>query len=180
MSFVSLRAKCPICSKSQNIRPLPQTTLRTLGTSSGYLDIVNNSLGYNHIVLFSPADSSKPVYITDGKWEVSDGVLGINEEKSLVYFTAANPTPYQRNIYSAPLPIPPKDIKPPTPSNPNPGPLLQSNTEANVTALTDTSTPSWYTASFSPKAGFYLLSYQGPLVPWQSVYRTDKSASGEP
>jgi dipeptidyl aminopeptidase len=37
------------------------------------------------------------------------------------------------------------------------------------TLLTDDSTPSSYSASFSPGAGFYLLHYAGPNVPWQRV-----------
>ena len=53
---------------------------------------MNNSLGYNHIVLFAPADASKPVYVTDGKWEVAEGILGVNEEKSLVYVSSVVPS----------------------------------------------------------------------------------------
>jgi len=37
------------------------------------------------------------------------------------------------------------------------------------TPLTDDSTVSSYSASFSPGAGFYLLDYAGPIVPWQRV-----------
>lgn len=40
-------------------------------------------------------------------------------------------------------------------------------------ALTDTSTLARYSASFSPGAGFYLLSYDGPNVPWQRVIKTN-------
>ena len=39
------------------------------------------------------------------------------------------------------------------------------------TALTDTSVASYYSASFSPQAGFYLLSYEGPSVPFQTVIK---------
>ena len=40
-------------------------------------------------------------------------------------------------------------------------------------ALTDTSSLGQYSASFSPGAGFYLLSYNGPNVPWQRVIKTN-------
>jgi dipeptidyl aminopeptidase len=40
------------------------------------------------------------------------------------------------------------------------------------TPLTDTSALGQYQASFSPGAGFYLLSYNGPNVPWQRVIKT--------
>ncbi|KAG2359215.1 dipeptidyl peptidase IV N-terminal region-domain-containing protein [Suillus spraguei] len=36
-------------------------------------------------------------------------------------------------------------------------------------SLTDESIPSSYSASFSPEAGFYLLNYNGPAVPWQRI-----------
>ena len=37
------------------------------------------------------------------------------------------------------------------------------------TALTDTSSPAYYDAGFSPEGGFYVLSYRGPHVPWQRI-----------
>lgn len=37
--------------------------------------------------------------------------------------------------------------------------------------VTDTSVPSYYSASFSPNAGFYLVSYEGPGVPYQKVIK---------
>lgn len=44
-----------------------------------------------------------------------------------------------------------------------------------ATALTEDETqlPSYYSASFSPQSGFYLLSYEGPNVPWQRLIRVD-------
>lgn len=39
------------------------------------------------------------------------------------------------------------------------------------TPVTDTSVASYYSASFSPSAGFYLLSYEGPGVPFQKVIK---------
>jgi hypothetical protein len=31
----------------------------------------------------------------------------------------------------------------------------------------------FYSASFSPKATYYLLNYNGPGIPWSSVYSTE-------
>ena len=42
---------------------------------------------------------------------------------------------------------------------------------AELTALTDTTSPGYYDASFSPEGGFYLLSYRRPHAPWQRVIR---------
>ena len=82
------------------------------------------------------------------------------------YFEAANPSSVGRNIFSIPLPLDSNlkftDVAP-TPK---------------LTALTDTSSLGKYSADFSPEAGFYLLSYDGPNVPWQRVIKTnDPSAS---
>jgi dipeptidyl aminopeptidase B len=33
----------------------------------------------------------------------------------------------------------------------------------------ETEAESYYGTDFSPKAGFYLLSYEGPGIPWQKV-----------
>lgn len=40
--------------------------------------------GYNHIALFSPADSSTPRFLTKGDWEVTGGIAGVNAKKGLV------------------------------------------------------------------------------------------------
>lgn len=71
------------------------------------------------------------------------------------YFEAANPSSIERHIYSVPIPT------------------IESPETVEPIALTDTLTPSWYDADFSPKAGFYVLSYNGPQVPYQKVLRTD-------
>jgi dipeptidyl aminopeptidase B len=76
------------------------------------------------------------------------------------YFEAASPSSIERNIYAIHLPA-------------------SAETEAisEPIALTDNSTISCYTASFSPGAGFYLLSYMGPGVPWQKVVQVGSKGS---
>ena len=77
------------------------------------------------------------------------------------YFRAASPTSIERNIYSVHVPI---DAHSVAVERPN--------------ALTDTSAPSYYSASFSPDAGFYLLSFEGPGVPYQKLIKVgDESGS---
>lgn len=41
--------------------------------------------------------------------------------------------------------------------------------------MTDVAQPSYHSASFSPQAGYYQLSYDGPLVPWQRVVNIGNS-----
>ncbi|KAH8104292.1 dipeptidyl aminopeptidase [Phellopilus nigrolimitatus] len=146
----------------QSITPLPPALVSSLSlNSSAYLDLVNNSAGYTHIALFSPADSGKPIYVTDGEWEVVDGVLGVDVQ-GIIYFAAAYPTSTQRTIFAAPIPSAASLS-------------IEESSTINLTALTDTDAPAWYEASFSPEAGYYLLGYRGPNVPWQSILKTGVS-----
>jgi dipeptidyl aminopeptidase len=50
----------------------------------GYLDIVPNKDGWNHIAHFARPDSSDPHWLTTGEWEVTDGISAVDEEKGLV------------------------------------------------------------------------------------------------
>lgn len=51
---------------------------------TGYLDIVPTPEGYNHIALFSPSNSSTPIFLTTGNWEVTDGILAVDAERGFV------------------------------------------------------------------------------------------------
>lgn len=79
---------------------------------------------------------------------------------NLRYFQAANPSAIERNIYSVPIPAS----------------ISVLETPAELNALTDPSEPNFYTASFSPEAGFYMLSYQGPNIPWQRIVQTNDAS----
>jgi dipeptidyl aminopeptidase len=135
----------------QTIYPLPEG-------HSGYLDVIPTPEGYNHIALFSPASSNKPRFLTSGDWEVTSGIQAIDMARALVYFEAAWPSSTERHVYSVPLPrSPSEDILEPT-------------------ALTDVKKASYYSSSFSPQAGFYLLSYLGPSTPWQRVVQVGNNS----
>ncbi|KAK7685763.1 hypothetical protein QCA50_011109 [Cerrena zonata] len=139
---------------AQNILPLT-SDLSSDGIPA-YLDIVPTKEGYNHIALFRPASNHTPQFLTEGKWEVTDTILAVDPRRNLIYFRAANPSSTERHIYSVPLPT------------------GNSYESAKPSALTDNASPGYYDANFSPKAGFYLLNYQGPSVPWQKVIQTEK------
>ncbi|KAH8093229.1 dipeptidyl aminopeptidase [Cristinia sonorae] len=142
--------------EKQAVHLLPPNLLTS--ADSGYLDIIPSKDGYNHIALFSPANNGTPQFLTSGEWEVTGKILGISTTDKLVYFQAANPSSVERHIYSVPLPT------------------SSSSTITEPKALTDASTPSMYDANFSPQAGFYLLSYNGPNIPWQTIYQTSNSS----
>ena len=79
------------------------------------------------------------------------------------YFLAANPSSIERQLYSVAIPSSAEDENE----------KEKDQDKVEPTALTDASKPSFYTVSFSPQAGFYILSYQGPGIPWQRVVQVD-------
>ncbi|KAG0077163.1 hypothetical protein BGZ90_007622 [Linnemannia elongata] len=109
----------------------------------GYLDIGNNN-GYNHIALYTPVDNPNPKWLTSGEWEVQS-MAAVNEQDGLVYYISTEKASTERHLYS----------------------VAMDTTERK--AMTDVSQQGYYTASFSTGAGYYLLSYRGPDVPWQKV-----------
>ncbi|CAG8254288.1 unnamed protein product [Penicillium olsonii] len=113
----------------------------------GYIDTVIHE-GYDHLAYFTPFDNPKPVMLTKGNWEVVKAPSAVNLDKGLVYFVATKEAPTQRHVYSVKLDG--SDLRP----------------------LTDTSAPGYFEVSFSDRAGYGLLSYKGPHVPWQAVINT--------
>ncbi|KAL0954070.1 hypothetical protein HGRIS_005220 [Hohenbuehelia grisea] len=136
-------------SNDQNIHPVPSSG------SDAYLDIVPTPEGYNHIALFSSANTTSPRFLTSGSWEVAGGISAVDTKKGLVYFLAANPSSIERHLYSVPLPT------------------INKVETVEPTPLTDITKQSSYGVDFSPEAGFYLLSYEGPSIPWQKVVQVD-------
>ena len=113
----------------------------------GYIDTVIHD-GYDHLAYFSPLDTSKPVMLTSGSWEVVNAPSAVDLTNNLVYFVATKEAPIQRQVYSVKL------------------------DGSELSPLSDTSAEGYYGASFSAGAGYALLSYQGPDIPWQKVIST--------
>lgn len=128
---------------------------------AGYLDVVPDAAGFNHIALFSPPDSAEPVFLTSGEWEVDGAIQAVDVQRGLVYFIAANPS-IERHLYSVPLP-----------SSVALAELRSSGKVEPATPLTDAAGHGFHSVSFSPFGGFYLLSYHGPSVPWQKLISVD-------
>ncbi|KAH9909265.1 dipeptidyl peptidase IV N-terminal region-domain-containing protein [Xylariomycetidae sp. FL2044] len=113
----------------------------------GYIDSVIHDNG-DHLAYFSPLDSDTPVMLTSGKWEVVDAPSAVDLKKNLVYFVATKESSIQRHIYS--VKFDGSDMQP----------------------LTDTTKEGYYDVSFSSKAGYALVTYQGPGIPTQKVVST--------
>lgn len=71
--------------QAQSIFPLVNTISTASVGHTAYLDILPTKEGFNHIALFSPADSSVPRWLTSGDWEVTGNILNVDHVKGLVY-----------------------------------------------------------------------------------------------
>ncbi|CDS01889.1 related to dipeptidyl aminopeptidase [Sporisorium scitamineum] len=141
---------------AQTIEPLSHHNL-SVG-STAYLDIVVSAEGYRHLAYYESAVSDRPIFLTQGRWEIAE-LKHVDAKRSRAYFIAARPTPALRNVYYVELPN-----------------WKQGSTEYTLkepVALTDVSKPGTYDVSFDPKGAYYVLNYQGPDVPYQKVVGVD-------
>ncbi|KUI66645.1 putative dipeptidyl-aminopeptidase B [Cytospora mali] len=113
----------------------------------GYIDTVIYD-DADHLAYFTPLDTSEPVMLTKGNWEVDNAPSAVDLKNNLVYFIATKESSIQRHVYSVKL------------------------DGTQLKAFTNTSQEAYYSASFSSGAGYVLLNYQGPNVPWQKVLST--------
>lgn len=119
------------------------------GTDS-YVDMSDES-GWNHLYLY-PVNSSTPTAITKGDWEVTS-ILNINSKTKKVYYQSTERDSTERHIYSVNL------------------------DGTNKQAIVDDTKPGYWTASFSAGNSFYILSYNGPSLPFQTLYSTNSSST---
>lgn len=113
----------------------------------GYVDTVTHGFG-DHLAYFSPLDNPEPLMLTSGDWEVVKAPSAVDLENNLVYFVSTREASTQRHVYSV---------------------GLDGEGLANVT---DTSEEAYFAASFSSGAGYALLNYKGPDIPWHKVVST--------
>lgn len=113
----------------------------------GYVDTVIHGFG-DHLAYFTPLDNPEPLMLTSGDWEVVKAPSAVDLENNLVYFLSTQESSIQRHVYSV---------------------GLDGEGLANVT---DTSQQAYFGASFSSGAGYVLLNYQGPDIPWHKVVST--------
>lgn len=131
---------------SQNTRYVPADPSNGR-PDDGYIDTVIHE-NYDHLGYFTPLDNPTPVLLTSGNWEVVDAPSAVDLKKNLVYFIATKESSIQRHAYSVYL------------------------NGTNLEPLTDTSKEGFYDVSFSSGAGYALVNYNGPDIPWQKVVST--------
>jgi len=113
----------------------------------GYIDTIIYE-NYNHLGYFTPIDNPEPILLTSGNWEVVVAPSAVDLKKNLVYFVSTKESSIQRHVYSVKLDG--SDLQP----------------------LTDTLKEGYHGVSFSSGAGYALLNYEGPNIPWQKVIST--------
>ena len=113
----------------------------------GYIDTVIHE-NYDHLAYFAPLDNAEPKLLTSGDWEVVKAPSAVDLDNNLVYFVATKESPIQRHVYSVSL------------------------NGSDITPITNATSEGYYAISFSTGAGYALLSYQGPNIPWQRVIST--------
>ena len=136
---------------SRSIKSVPSNK------GDGYVDLIPNKHGFNHIAFFKSSNSSDPQFLTSGEWEI-ESILGVNKELQRIYFLAAYPSSIERNILSVKLPQ---------------NDLINVQEKDNPKVITDTTELSKFDASFSPASNYYLLNYDGPNVPTQVIKKTN-------
>ncbi|RFU33527.1 hypothetical protein B7463_g2777, partial [Scytalidium lignicola] len=104
--------------------------------------------GYDHLAYFTPMNSTEPIMLTSGNWEVVSAPSAVDFKNNLVYFKATKESSIQRHVYYVKL------------------------DGTGLSPLTDTTKEGYYDISFSSGAGYALLSYNGPNIPWQHVIST--------
>ncbi|KAI1494886.1 dipeptidyl peptidase IV N-terminal region-domain-containing protein [Biscogniauxia mediterranea] len=115
-----------------------------------YVDLSDES-GWQHIYLYA-TDGSSAIALTEGEWEVVS-ILKTDAERELIYFTSTQGDSTERHIYSVSYAT--QEIKP----------------------LVDDTVPAYWSASFSSGGGYYILSYQGPDVPYQELYAANDTTT---
>lgn len=131
---------------SQETRYIPADPLNGR-LDDGYIDTFIHE-NFDHLAYFSPLNSSEPILLTSGKWEVVSAPSAVDLKNNLVYFVATKESSIQRHIYSVKL------------------------DGSQLEPVTNVSKEGYYGASFSSGANFALLNYDGPGIPWQKIIST--------
>ncbi|OAA53331.1 extracellular dipeptidyl-peptidase Dpp4 [Cordyceps fumosorosea ARSEF 2679] len=107
-----------------------------------YVDTSDES-GWTHLYLY-PVNGGEAIQLTSGDWDVRS-IVKVDTKRKRVAFLASKRHSTERHLYSV------------------------SWDTLKTTPLVDESQPAYYGASFSTGGGYYILSYQGPEIPYQQL-----------
>ncbi|KAI1503426.1 dipeptidyl peptidase IV N-terminal region-domain-containing protein [Biscogniauxia marginata] len=121
------------------------------GSAGDYYVDLSDESGWQHIYLYA-TDGSSAIALTEGEWEVVS-ILKTDAERELIYYTSTKGDSTERHLYSV------------------------SYSTQDSKALVDDTIPAAWSASFSSGGGYYILSYQGPDVPYQELYSVNDTTT---
>lgn len=113
-----------------------------------FVDITDKS-GWAHLHLF-PVEGGGDIQLTSGEWEV-ESILSVDTSRGLVYYLSTQHHCTERHLYSV------------------------SYKTLEIIPLVDDTVAAYWSASFSTRSEYYLLSYNGPGIPYQEVYSVNGS-----
>jgi hypothetical protein len=145
------------------------------GSTSSYIEMQEDGDGFTHLAYYKNASSAKPTeWLTKGRWEVTE-FSAFDSTSETVYFMSTEEGSTQRHLYAINLT---------NGSKRRVTPLAQgsesTHTAVPYTNLIDGESKNgtgFYSVSFSPRAEWIVVSYQGPDVPWQKIVSTRKGSS---
>ncbi|KAI7851082.1 dipeptidyl peptidase IV N-terminal region-domain-containing protein [Circinella umbellata] len=125
-----------------------------------YMDIADDGKGYMHLAIFAVGDGKEhsPVWLTSGEWEVLTESVVMDTERKLLHFVSTERSPLERHLYTISF------------SSDDP-----ASTKQCLTCPEDPEVHGYYRTAFSPKSGYYVLSYEGPDIPTTVVKSVDNS-----
>jgi len=111
-----------------------------------FVTIQQDSYGFNHIAKYSRTKGNFFGFITNGNWEVTQ-IVGCNS-LGKIFYISTEISPLERHLFSITY-------------------------DGLVTPQRITEKEGWYSATFDPWSDFYILNYEGPQVPFQSLFSSD-------
>ncbi|KAJ1981490.1 Dpp4p [Dimargaris cristalligena] len=132
-------------------------------TKPGYLDL-DIQEDYTHLAFFDALDAKAPTrFLTKGSWDVIDRTIKVDLARGIIYYSSTEQTPIQQHVYRIKLDGTEKTALTPPP----PATIGLKNLQQRTNGT--------YATHFSNKAGYYVLNYRGPEVPWFKIVNTQDS-----
>ncbi|ORX43292.1 hypothetical protein BCR36DRAFT_336342 [Piromyces finnis] len=135
---------------------------------NGYIEIMEDKNGYEHINYYPDIYDEKSMFLTSGEWEV-DSISGIDKNNKIIYYISTEEGSMQKHLYKVNL-NGQRNIKMTPPVS-----EIEEQKEIINSFGENLSETGVFSASFSPGFNFYLLNYDGPNIPYQKILSTQDS-----
>ncbi|KAI9203272.1 dipeptidyl peptidase IV N-terminal region-domain-containing protein [Polychytrium aggregatum] len=151
-----------------------------------YVELAEDENGYTHIAYYAKVSANKPTsWLTTGPWEVTQ-ISGIDFDRGIIYYISTQEGSTQRHLYSVHLDgSTPLKLTPPASARSVPPattlvPVMPIfNATPGDLPAKPVGVEAFFSVSFSPKCKYYLLSYEGPDVPYSKIVKV-QGAHGKP